>query len=230
MNIKSKLLTLSMTIAISGSALAGQVEIDRIEQAAGVLDITELKTIAAELSGYDLALAYYRIALSANLKGQSSEAKESIDQAMDLLETLDESSPDNVEIKALLAQVYGYKIALDPIKGMYYGPKANSTLSSAESLQANNPRVLLVKGISKFNTPGIFGGNTEAAYQAFEQAITAYAKDQYSDYHWGQAETYTWRGLISMQKGDTEKAKSDWQQALTINPDYGWAKMLLAAQ
>ncbi|MDC2889808.1 hypothetical protein [Psychrosphaera algicola] len=185
MNIKSKLLTLSMTIAISGSALAGQAEIDRIEQAAGVLDITQLKTIAADLSGYDLALAYYRIALSANLKGQTPVAKESIDQAMELLEKLDESSPDNVEIKALLAQVYGYKIALDPIKGMYYGPKSNSTLSSAETIQPNNPRVLLVKGISKFNTPGVFGGSTEAAYQAFDQAITAYSEDQYSDYHWG---------------------------------------------
>ncbi|MDC2889809.1 tetratricopeptide repeat protein [Psychrosphaera algicola] len=45
-----------------------------------------------------------------------------------------------------------------------------------------------------------------------------------------KAETYTWRGLISMQQGDVEKAKNDWEQALTINPDYGWAKMLLAAQ
>lgn len=228
MSINKTLITLAITLQISFSAVAGQAEIDQIEQAAGVLNIAKLQSISTQVNGYEQALAYYRIGLSANLTGQTEQAINAIDQAIELLEQLDESSIDDVEIKALLAQVYGYKIALEPIKGMYYGPKSNTTIAAAETLAPNNPRVQLVKGISKLNTPAMFGGSDKAAFQAFDKAIHAYATDQNSNYHWGYAEAYTWRGLVQLQKGDSDKAKQDWQLALNINPNYGWAKMLLA--
>lgn len=228
MNINKTLLTLTISLQMSFTAIASQVDIDQIEQAAGALNVAELKTITTQVDGYDKALAYYRIGLSANLMGKNEQANQSIDQAIELLEQLDSSSPNDVEIKALLAQVYGYKITLEPAKGMYFGPKSNATLSEAEALSPNNPRVLLVKGIGKLNTPPMFGGSSEAAYQAFDKAVLAYANDVDSGYHWGFAETYTWRGLVHMQNGEADKAKQDWQLALNINPDYGWAKMLLS--
>jgi tetratricopeptide (TPR) repeat protein len=228
MNINKTLLTLTISLQLSFTAVAGQADIDQIEQAAATLNVTELQTITTQVTAYDKALAYYRISLSANLMGKTELANQSIDQSIELLEQLDSSTPNDVEIKALLAQVYGYKIALEPIKGMYFGPKSNAKLAEAETLAANNPRVLLVKGIGKLNTPPMFGGSSEGAYQAFDKAILAYANDQDSGYHWGYAETYTWRGLVHMQNGEADKAKQDWQLALNINPDYGWAKMLLA--
>jgi tetratricopeptide (TPR) repeat protein len=221
------LITLAVTLQMSFSAMAGQAEIDQIERAAGVLNIKELQSMVSNMTGYDQALAYYRIGLSANLTGQNGQAVNAIDQAIELLEQLNKSFIDNVEVKALLAQVYGYKIALEPMKGMYYGPKSSTVISEAEILAPNNPRVQLVIGISKLNTPVMFGGSSEAAYQAFDKAILAYSTDKYSNYHWGHAETYTWRGIIHMKKGDANKAKQDWQLALNINPDYSWAKMLL---
>ena len=228
MNINKTLLTLTISLSMSFTAIAGQANIDQIEQAAGTLNVTELKTITTQVYGYDKALAYYRTSLSANLIGQSEQAIKSIDKAIELLEQLDSLTPDDVEIKTLLAQVYGYKVALEPIKGVYFGPKSNDKLSEAEALAPNNPRVLLVKGIGKLNTPPMFGGSSEAAYQAFDKAVLAYANDQDSGFHWGYAEAYTWRGLVHIQNGETDKAKQDWQQALNINPDYGWAKMLLS--
>lgn len=227
-HINKALITLAVTLHMSFSVVAGQAEIDQIEQAAGTLNTIKLQSIATTMIGYDQALAYYRLALSANLTGKTKQAVKAIDQAIELLEQLDESSINDVEIKALLAQVYGYKIAIEPMKGIYYGQKSNAILSEAETLAPNNPRVQLVIGISKLNTPAMFGGSREAAYQAFDKAITAYATDEYSNYNWGYAETYTWRGLVHMQKGNTDQAKQDWQLALNINPDYGWAKMLLA--
>ncbi|TPH17320.1 tetratricopeptide repeat protein [Litorilituus lipolyticus] len=227
MNIYKTILTMALTIPVTFNALAGQAEIDRIEQAAGVLDVVELKAITAEVNGYDKALAYYRLGLSANLTGQSEQAIEAIDQAIEILEQLNESTLDDVEIKALLAQVYGYKIALEPLKGMYYGPKSSEILAQATALDPTNPRVQLITGISKISTPAIFGGDSQAAYQAFDKAISAYSTDSYSNYHWGYAETYTWRGLAHKNKGDIEKANQDWQLALNINPEYSWAKILL---
>ncbi|WP_159822089.1 tetratricopeptide repeat protein [Colwellia sp. 20A7] len=229
MNINKTLITLAVTLQMSFSAVAAQAGIDQIEKAASVLDIPTLQSIATNVSDYDQALAYYRLGLSAHLKGQNALAITAIDQAIKLLEQLNESFINNVEVKALLAQVYGYKIALEPMKGVNYGPKSNAIISEAEALAPNNPRVQLVIGISKLNTPEMFGGSREAAYQAFDKAITAYNNaDKNANYNWGHAETYTWRGLIHMKKGEVELAKQDWQLALNITPDYGWAKMLLA--
>lgn len=227
MNINKTLLTLAITLTMTFNSQAGQAEIDSIEQAAGTLNVSALETIAQEVSGYDKALAYYRLGLSENLSGQTEPAIIAINQAIELLEQLNSNSVDDVEIKALLAQVYGYKIALEPLKGMYYGPKSSEILAQANALDPNNPRVQLVTGISKFSTPAIFGGDSNEAYQAFDKAITAFSTDSNSNYHWGYAEAYTWRGLTYSKAGEQEKAKQDWQLALHVNPEYNWAKILL---
>ena len=210
-----------------GNANAGQVEINQIEKAANTLDVKTLKRLSEDLSGYDYALSQYRLALSANLTNQTDVAKTAINKSMEKLQQLEENAPENVEVKALLAQVYGYKIALEPFKGMYYGPKSGNTLQQAESISPNNPRVLLVKGIGALNTPAMFGGSADVAFDSFNKSIDAYADDQYSDYHWGFAEAYTWRGLVHQQRGDMVNAQADWRKAIEIEPNYAWAKMLL---
>ena len=220
--------TLLTAVLLACNVNAGQTEIDQIEAAAAQLDVATLTQLQTELQGYDLALAKYRLSLSANLKDDSNTAKKAINEAMELLETLDEQTPEQVEIKALLAQVYGYKIALEPMKGIYYGPKSQSMLAKAEAIDANNPRVLLVKGIGAINTPAMFGGSEKVAFESFSDAINQFSKDTYSNYHWGHAEAHTWRGMMHMQRGDLELAKKDWQKALDIDPNYGWAYSLLA--
>ncbi|MDA8622171.1 tetratricopeptide repeat protein [Psychrosphaera sp.] len=222
-----KTATLAVSLLVSNLAFAGQSEIDQIERAASVLNTTELQTLAESFSGYDKAFSLYRLALSHSLVGDKEMADESIDEAMGIMESLNETQPDSVEFKALLAQIYGFKIALEPMKGPYYGIKSNQLLEEAETLAENHPRVQLVKGIAKYNTPPMFGGGKDHAKTAFQQAIAAYENDKYSNYHWGEAEAYTWLGLIKLQEGNKALAQADWQQALEINPDYGWAKMLV---
>lgn len=211
-----------------GSVCAEQVDIDRVEAAAATLNIEKLKMLSTELTGYDAALAHYRLSLSASLKQQSELAESALDDSMKLLEILKSEQPNNVEVKALLAQVYGFKIALNPIKGVIYGGKSQQTLQEAEILEPANPRVLLVKGIGAVNTPPIFGGSKALALKSFNESINAYKSDLYSNYHWGHSEVYTWRGLLHSQQGKQNKAIADWQAALKIDPDYGWAKSLLA--
>lgn len=212
------------------NADAGQAEIDQIERAASLLDIEKLTNLSQQYTGYDAALAHYRLALSANLSGRAQLAKSAIKQAMSQLEQLNTHGQDNVEVKALLAQVYGYTIALSPIKGIVYGSKAQNMLKQAKQLAADNPRVLLVQGIAAINTPPMFGGDKEEALSLLNQAIAAYADDIYSSYHWGYAEAYTLRGMIYQQQGQRSQALADWQQALKLDPNYGWAKSLIAQQ
>ena len=214
-------------LVMSTKAFSGQVEINQIEEAASVLNVAELKVMSESFAGYDKGLGLYRLGLSHSLMGDNESAKVAIDASIVVLEELAEEESNNVEVKALLAQVYGFKISLEPLKGAYYGMKSSSLLNEAESLAASNPRVQLVKGIAKYNTPPMFGGGQDDAKQAFEKAIVAFEDDEYSNFHWGEAEAYTWLGLIKHQQGDKASAQADWEKALTINPNYGWPKMLL---
>ena len=215
-------------LVCSNNSYADQSDIYKIEEAMSAMDTETLLAIQSELNGYELALANYRLALSANLTGQKSLAKEALQSSMQILENLDNEVSEDVEVKALLSQVYGYQIALNPMKAFYYGPKSQKKLAEAEVLSPNNPRVLMFKGIGAVNTPPMFGGDKDNAIAAFDKSIAAFENDEYSSYHWGYAEAYTWRGLLMQQQGDIESAISDWTKALEIDPNYGWAQSLLA--
>ncbi len=227
MNKLTKVLSFALMTSLSSVALAGQSEIASIEQATNQLNAKAITNTIADLHGYDLAFAHYRLAVIANVAKDESRTLSELDAAITELTALNVSQPSNPEVLALLAQVYGYKAGLQPFKAMYYGMKSNDALSQAEQLAPNNPRVLLVKGIIKANTPAIFGGSNAKAKQALSQAVEAFANDSGSDYHWGYADAYTWRGVIHSKNGDVNLAKVDWQSALSIQPDFGWATSLL---
>lgn len=218
---------LLISAALSVCTKADQYQIDQIESAAATLDVARLSELKKEMTGYELALTHYRLSLSANMSGNAELAVNEIDNAIDVLKTLEKDTPDNVEVKALLGNVYGYKISLQPLKGIYYGPKAQSTLAKAAALEADNPRVLLFTGIAAMATPAMFGGSENKAMTAFTQAITEFDTDVNSNYHWGLAETFTWRGLVYLQQDQLNKAIADWQQALAIEPNYNWATAMI---
>ena len=215
------------TASLSTQALAGQDDINAIERAANQLDTNAISQQLENLQGYDLAFAHYRLAVIAHVANSESDTLAALDSAISVLNKLRIQEPSNPEVLALLAQVYGYKAGLQPFKAMYYGMKSNDALTKAQQLAPKNPRVLLVSGIIKANTPALFGGSNEKAEQAFSQAIEAFSHGSTSDYHWGYADAYTWRGVIHSKNGDTDLAKVDWQAALSVQPDFGWASSLL---
>ncbi len=230
MNVKTLILKTALlsSLICCSQAQAGQTEIDKIEQASANLDVQSLKSLSQNLQGYDLAFAQYRQALSSSIAGDKHNAIPALNKAIQKLERLNQHTPNHVEVKALLAMVYGYKIALEPIHAAEYGAKSGNMIQGAEKLAPRNPRVLLVKGISAYNTPAMFGGSKALALTYFSKALEQYQHDAVDNYHWGQAEAYTWRGLIQMQNGNLTQAKADWQMALAVTPDYGWARLLLA--
>jgi len=224
-NIKMKKL-IAITLFICSYSYADQASIDSIEQAFMQLNSQQLIQLSNQSEGYDKALAYYRLAVSQNLQAKPQKANASLEQAITLLEEITSQSENNDEAWALLAQVYGLKIAYEPMKGAYYGPKSGQALSKALAINNENPRTHLVLGISKYNTPTMFGGSKEAALKALNKAISLYSDSQASDIRWGKAEAYVWRGLTQLELGQKEQALNDWQTALSIEPNYGWAQML----
>ncbi len=227
--MKKLLLTFSTFTFFIGSinALADQGTINDIEDAARRLDINILQTLGQSEDLYDAALAQYRLAISYSNTNNIDEAKAVLTKAMSQLETLVKEKPNDAEAWALLGLVYGTQAGFTPIKAAKYGPKAGNSIAKAKTLAPNNPRVNLVAGINKYFTPAIFGGSKISAINALNNAIANYVGDEASGYHWGHAEAYVWRGLVQMELGEHQKALSDWQAAIAIQPDYYWASSLL---
>lgn len=224
--MKMLTITLLITAIYGNSAVAAQVDVDQIEQAAQQLDSKTLLTMSQTTSGFDKALANYRLAVTSQLSDKLEEAKAYLLTAEEIL--THEGEPKTADHYALLAQIYGYHIALSPMKGALYGPKSASALNKAFSLDSENPRAHFVAGVSKYNTPALFGGSKKSALSAFDGAINRYSDNDTSGFNWGNAEAFVWRGLTHLALNDVEKAKADWQSALLIAPNYGWPKMLLA--
>jgi len=228
--MKNTLLTLALTgsLILSVQAKADQQTITAIENASMELNVTALITLKENSQGYDKALANYRLGLNYSFTQQQDKALAALKAATKQLTTLVEIDSKDNESWALLAQVYGLQIAYQPMRGSELGPKSAMALTTAQNISPNNPRVLLVKGVSKYNTPAMFGGSKHEALKVLSRAIAEYANDQYSEYHWGHAEAYTWRGLTQLELGNKDAALADWAKAVEISPNYGWAKNLLA--
>ena len=220
--------TILLTLCIASSvALADQGQIDAIEQAAMQLDQSSLTRLVNQEESYDKALAYYRLSITQNLITDADIATQTLNKAIEVLEALVKEKPESGEAWALLAQSYGLQISYQPMKAVYYGPKASAALNKAIDYAPQSPRTHLVKAISEYNTPVIFGGSKTAALKTLDTALSLFQSDSGQN-QWGHAEAFVWRGLTNQSMNNSEAAIQDWQQALELSPDYGWANMLLS--
>ena len=207
------------------AATPSNTNITNVDAASNAMNLTQLQQLSGSTQDYDKAYANYRLAISANVMGQKTLASSALSAAQTTLEAL-ETSQANAESLALLSSVYGMQIALDNSKGATLGMKSAKAIASAEQLEPQNPRVALVKAIAAYNTPAIFGGSMQNAKTLATTAIERFAQPC-DNICWGEAEAYTWRGLAKQELGDSQGAIEDWQQAIKVQADYGWAKFLL---
>jgi hypothetical protein len=96
------------------------------------------------------------------------------------------------ETFALRASVIGMQIAVgrNPAAAMWLGPRANGAMDEALRLGPRNPRVLLLRGISAFNTPKIWGGGADRARTYLAESAQLFAADRPAPPlpSWGAAE------------------------------------------
>lgn len=216
--------SLISTLALS-SHLAMASDLDRIDEAANTINITQLQHLSQQSEDYHQAYANYRLAITANILGQAPLATQALNDAQSRLETLNLTS-SNAENYALLASIYGMQVSFNPTMTSAYAVKMGQALSQAQALEPNNPRVALVEAISAFNTPVEYGGSMQKTITLSSKALDLFA-NPCDNICWGHAEAYTWRGLAKQNSGDTQGAINDWQAALNVQADYGWANFLL---
>jgi tetratricopeptide (TPR) repeat protein len=103
--------------------------------------------------------------------GFADNAQQYIDKAMKL-------KPNESEIIVIQGMLYQARIMVHPmIRGHEYSVKANTEFEKATSINKGNPRIYLLKGKNKLNTPEFFGGGKKNALPFFKEA-----KEKFDDF------------------------------------------------
>jgi tetratricopeptide (TPR) repeat protein len=179
---------------------------------------------------YYIALADYRIVSFYFSQQNQEQAKKYIDDGIEHLQSCLEMKDDFAEAYSLLSSLYGNKIGTDPQLGMTLGPKSGVMMAKAMKLEPQNPRTQLIAGWSAYFTPEMWGGGKDKAKEHYEQAIAFFDSFKVTDPllpDWGHDEAYAWLGMAQMEAEEFEAAKTNFNKALEINPEYGWVKYVL---
>jgi hypothetical protein len=134
--------------------------------------------------------AYSRIQLS-YMDPNTDKKDPYLDEADQYLsETIHLLGKETDETHVLSAMLANARMAVKPqSRWMKYGKIFEDQMDEAKKLNANNPRIYLQKGISKFYTPKPFGGGAKVAAPYFEKAQELFAKETDNDItvpYWGK--------------------------------------------
>ncbi len=174
---------------------------------------------------YYLALCEYRLATL--FASAPDEQAQSINRTIEHLKGAIELEDNFSDAHALLASAYGQKLGLKPHLGMALGPEIKRVLEKSKRLEGDNPRVVLIDGMSDYYTPAVFGGDKQRAISKMEQALELFAKEEIRDPFrpsWGYDEACAQLGIMRQEAGDIEGAREAFVKALAVNPNNGWVK------
>ena len=107
----------------------------------------------------------------------------------DKVEALTTDNADKAEILVLRNMAATQQMLVDPqARYMTYGQQAASFLQKGMTLNANNPRLYYLQGMSLFNTPEQFGGGKAKAKPVLEKAIALFKAEPVTPLHphWGE--------------------------------------------
>ncbi len=118
---------------------------------------------------------------------------------------------------------------MNPGLGASLGSKNIALTSQAFGIAPDNPRVLLQKGVSKFNSPEFVGGSKEEALKYFTQSVEVFEKQlgNETEIDWGYLDALAWLGIAHSSTGDFESAIKKKKKALDVEPDFAWIKYQL---
>lgn len=178
---------------------------------------------------YYAAFAFTRVV---NVMGHTDEdqALDYLDAAIQHLKQAIEKDAEFADAYALLASAYGRKMGMKPRLGMFLGPESSKLMKKAQSIEPDNPRTVFIQATSDLFTPETWGGSTEKAVAGFERAIELFEQETVTDPvrpSWGHSDAHAWLGYAHMQEGRYQDAKAEFENALALNPNYGWVTDVL---
>jgi tetratricopeptide (TPR) repeat protein len=214
-------------------------EIDLAVQAGDVARLHRTNTLLdralVAFPGNALLLHYQGYALfreAAMLSGKSDASKADLPLVIQTARTKLEQSlaaGPMAETHALLANILGQEIGIDPSMASTLGPRVQQEMNAAMSMAPSNPRVWLLRGIQSIYTPAQYGGGLSTAESQLNRAIALFATENppRPSPSWGRAEAYVWLGQVLQKQNRKSEARAAYQQALVLQKDYPWVKYSL---
>ncbi len=187
----------------------------------------------AALLRYYIGYCDYRLTIFYQQAKNQEMMQQHLEAAITHLEAAVKMNNKFAEAYALLSSSYGQKIGMAPMLGMTLGPKSGMIMQSALQLAPSNPRVILLDAIGTYYKPAMFGGDKDKALAGFKRAAELFDKEKIADPlqpDWGHAEAYAWIGVAYLDKKDAAAARTAFERALAIAPEYGWVKHQLYPQ
>lgn len=139
-------------------------------------------------------------------------------EANDMADFLLSKEPDNADLHAWKGNILGQMAQGNPLNMMKYGMAAMQEFEKALALDPENAEAHFGRGMGRMKTPPQFGGSIDGAIEDFEAAC----KKKPS------AEAYFYLGEAYKKKGLNDKAKTAYEKALKLRPDYPEANKALA--
>jgi tetratricopeptide (TPR) repeat protein len=127
---------------------------------------------------------------------------------------------ESSEAHRLLGQLLGELIPHILAGGMRYGARSTGEIEKSMQLDPQNPNAYVARGNNYFFVPKAFGGDKEKAVDTWKRAVAiAPASDA--------AETaHIWLARAYQSLGKTENAATEINEALRMNPDRLFAKLV----
>jgi tetratricopeptide (TPR) repeat protein len=178
---------------------------------------------------YNLILAEYKLIEMGMRPGNEQLFDKYYESALTNAKLLSDQKEFSAEGMTLSAAVYMMKIANSPIRAVTLSSKIHSLLDEAEKIKPEFPRIYLIRGMMKYNTPGIFGGSYEDALKNFNKSASLFEKlnKDTATIDWGYVEALTWTGRSQEKLEDFEAAIFSYKKVLSIEPDFSWVKYSL---
>ncbi len=180
------------------------------------------------LVNYYIALADYGLATT----GMRTEDKETIkkytESGIDVINKSIDENPDFCDSYVLLESLNFNRWQYEQEKMQEIITATQSADAQAKKLEADNPRYVLVTGISQFYTPEAFGGGIKTAIPTLEKSAELFKtrkekSELYPDWGYDMALGYLALSLLKRNDdGDMSKAKDLIDEAMKINPDSGF--------
>lgn len=177
---------------------------------------------------FEATMAAYGLLNSTMATKDETTFDQNVDQVVDQLKAIIKQQPQWGEPQAVLSTVYGLKMAYSPMKGIIYGSKSGSLIESAVSLQPESPLVQKLYGSYKLYTPNMFGGDAEEAVKAFKRAAQLYEELDSAE-NWLYLDTLVHLALSYRKTEQDHQAIAVLQKAIGLEPDFDWAKVILAS-
>jgi len=220
-------IVLALTVSAKGQ-VPNEVQYAAYVQASKTLwekSVKEAEDSYGEKS-FEKAMALYGLLNNTMASEDEDTFNEYKSETVDILKDLIEENEEWGEPRAVLSSVYGLVMAYSPMKGMILGMKSSSLMEDAMKLQPESPLVQKLYAGSKLYTPEMWGGDPEKALKAYQKSLSLF-DDSSKKNNWIYLDTMMGLAMAYRKTEQNDKAISILEEALSIEPQYYWAKSTL---